>query len=48
MSQVSYPSFDGTSIGLFLIHREDVVPDAHTPTILNGYGGFAITETPLW
>ena len=48
VSQVSYPSFDGTSIGLFLIHREDVVPDAHTPTILNGYGGFAITETPLW
>ncbi len=48
VSQVSYPSLDGTSIGLFLIHRADVVPNSDTPTILNGYGGFAITETPVW
>jgi prolyl oligopeptidase len=48
VSQVQYPSLDGTSIGLFLIHRADVVPDASTPTILNGYGGFAISESPMW
>lgn len=46
--QVEYPSADGTMIGLFLIHRFDVVPDPDTATILNGYGGFAITETPVW
>jgi prolyl oligopeptidase len=46
--QVEYPSPDGTLIGLFLVHREDVVPEAHTAAILNGYGGFAITETPVW
>ncbi len=48
VSQTSYPSLDGTEIGIFLIHREDVVPDSNTPTILNGYGGFAISETPMW
>lgn len=46
--KVSYPSLDGTSIGLFVIHRADVVPSSDTPTILNGYGGFAISETPVW
>ena len=48
VSQVEYTSPDGTSVGLFLIHREDVEPSSSTPTILNGYGGFAITESPVW
>ncbi len=48
VSQVAYPSLDGTSIGMFVIHRDDVVPGASTPVILNGYGGFAIAETPIW
>jgi prolyl oligopeptidase len=46
--QVEYPSLDGTSIGLFLIHRHDVTPGPEVPMILNGYGGFAIAETPVW
>jgi prolyl oligopeptidase len=46
--QVTYPSLDGTTIGLFLIHRPDVVPGPDVPAILNGYGGFAIAETPVW
>ena len=44
----TYPSLDGTPIGLFLIHRADVVPGPDVPAILNGYGGFAISETPVW
>ena len=48
VSQVSYPSLDGTTIGLFLIHRADVAPGPDVPAILNGYGGFAISETPVW
>lgn len=48
VSQVEYPSLDGTTIGMFVIHRTDVVPGPGTATILNGYGGFAITETPIW
>ncbi|MFP5487278.1 MAG: prolyl oligopeptidase family serine peptidase [Acidimicrobiia bacterium] len=46
--QVEYPSTDGTTIGLFLVHRHDVELTPDTPAILNGYGGFAITETPVW
>ena len=45
---MTYPSLDGTEIGMFLIHRADVDPGPDTPTILNGYGGFAIAETPVW
>jgi hypothetical protein len=48
VSQLSYPSLDGTTIGVFLIHRRDVAPGPDVPCILNGYGGFAITETPVW
>ena len=43
-----YPSLDGTEIGLFVIHRADVEPSAERPIILNGYGGFSITESPAW
>jgi prolyl oligopeptidase len=46
--RVDYPSLDGTSIGMFLIHRDDVEPGPDTPALLNGYGGFAISETPVW
>ena len=28
--------------------RRTPQPNDQTPTILNGYGGFAITETPMW
>ena len=48
VSHVSYPSLDGTEIGMFLVHRADTVPSPDTPAILNGYGGFAIAETPMW
>jgi prolyl oligopeptidase len=48
VAQVAYPSIDGTEIGLFLIHRSDVTPGADVPLILNGYGGFAISEVPSW
>ncbi|MGD9998807.1 MAG: prolyl oligopeptidase family protein [Ilumatobacteraceae bacterium] len=48
VSHRSYPSLDGTEIGLFLIHRCDVEPSAEVPLILNGYGGFAISESPAW
>ncbi|MEO6654418.1 MAG: prolyl oligopeptidase family serine peptidase [Ilumatobacteraceae bacterium] len=48
VTHVEYPSLDGTMVGLFLVHRSDVDPGVTTPTILNGYGGFAITESPVW
>jgi len=48
VTHVEYPSSDGTMIGLFLVHRSDLAPSATMPAILNGYGGFAITESPVW
>ncbi len=48
VEQVTYPSVDGTPIGLFLVDGHATDHRAGTPTILNGYGGFAITETPVW
>jgi prolyl oligopeptidase len=48
VEHVHYPSLDGTEIGLFLIHRDDVTPGPDVPLILNGYGGFAISESPAW
>ncbi len=47
-THTSYPSLDGTEIGLFVLHRDDVSPSAEVPVILNGYGGFAISESPTW
>ena len=46
--QVQYPSLDGTLIPMFVAHRTDITPSADTPLVLTGYGGFAITESPVW
>ena len=43
-----YPSTDGTPIGLFTVRRADVVPGPSTPTLLTGYGGFAVTMSPAY
>jgi prolyl oligopeptidase len=48
VTRTSYPSLDGTEIGLFIIHRADVTPGPDVPLVLNGYGGFAISESPGW
>lgn len=48
VTQVFYPSLDGTQIPMFVAHRADITPSAHTPLILTGYGGFAIAESPVW
>jgi prolyl oligopeptidase len=48
VTQVEYASLDGTMIPMFLIHRSGEEPSEETRAILNGYGGFAIAETPTW
>jgi len=48
VSQLHYPSLDGTLIPMFVAHRADITPSAETPLILTGYGGFAIAESPMW
>lgn len=44
--QVFYHSKDGTSVPMFITHKKGLVLDANNPTLLYGYGGFAITLKP--
>jgi prolyl oligopeptidase len=47
VEQVDYPSTDGTLIPLFLV-RPAGAPAIAMPTVLNGYGGFAVTNSPAY
>lgn len=38
---------DRVAVPLFVVHRADVRPDGHRPTVLWGYGGFDIPVTPM-
>jgi prolyl oligopeptidase len=44
--QVFYPSRDGTRVSMFLVHRKGLRRDGANPTLLYGYGGFNVSETP--
>lgn len=48
VTQVWYPSKDGTPISMFLVTRDDFVPAGDAPTLLYGYGGFSISLTPAF
>jgi prolyl oligopeptidase len=44
--QLFATSKDGTKVPVFVTHRKDIVLDGTNPTLLYGYGGFDISETP--
>ncbi|CAN5828213.1 prolyl oligopeptidase family serine peptidase [soil metagenome] len=46
--QVRYPSTDGTSVALFLVHAANRSLSAETPVVLTGYGGFSATMSPAF
>lgn len=46
VKQVWYPSKDGTKVSMFLVHRKGLELDGARPTLLTGYGGFNVSETP--
>jgi prolyl oligopeptidase len=48
VEQVWYPSKDGTTISMFLVHMKGVTKTGNVPTLLNGYGGFNVNETPVF
>ena len=48
MSQVFYPSKDGTRISMFLVHRKDLKRDGSARGLLEGYGGFQVALTPAF
>jgi prolyl oligopeptidase len=46
--QVFYSSKDGTRVPMFLAYRKGLKLDGTNPTLLYGYGGFNVPQTPLF
>lgn len=48
VEQVFFPSKDGTRLSMFLVHKKGMKRDGKARTILYGYGGFQVSETPYF
>ncbi len=46
--QVWYTSKDGTKVPMFLVHKKGLKLNGTNPTLLTGYGGFNVSETPAF
>jgi prolyl oligopeptidase len=46
--QVFAPSKDGTKVPMYLTHKKGLKRDGQNPTLLYGYGGFNVSNMPLF
>lgn len=48
LKQVFYTSKDGTRVPMFIAGRKGLKQDGTERLLMTGYGGFKISETPMW
>ncbi|HYG98891.1 MAG TPA: prolyl oligopeptidase family serine peptidase [Terriglobales bacterium] len=48
VEQVWYASKDGTRVPMFVVAKKGVALDGKNPTLLSGYGGFNVSNTPAF
>ncbi len=48
VKQVWYASKDGTKVPMFLVYAKGIKLDGSNPVLLEGYGGFAVNNTPYF
>jgi prolyl oligopeptidase len=48
VQQVWYKSKDGTRVPMFVVNKKGIEKNGKNPTLLTGYGGFNISETPAF
>lgn len=48
VEQQWFESVDGTEVPAFVVHRRGLERDGNNPTVLYGYGGFRINQTPTY
>jgi prolyl oligopeptidase len=46
VNQVWFTSKDGTNVPMFVFHKKAVELNGKNPTLLTGYGGFNVSQTP--
>ncbi len=46
VKQIFYNSKDGTRVPMFIVHKKGLKLNSKNPTLLYGYGGFNIPQTP--
>lgn len=46
--QVVYRSKDGAEVPMFIVHKKGLKLNGKNPTMLYGYGGFGVSETPAF
>ncbi|KAJ3271835.1 hypothetical protein HDV01_006347 [Terramyces sp. JEL0728] len=47
-TQVFYPSKDGTTIPMYIIHKKNMELNSSNPAVLYGYGGFGVPILPTF
>ena len=48
VTQEWFNSKDGTRVPMFIVYKKGLQKNGHNPALLTGYGGFNVSETPLF